>query len=261
MLVRPAAIAGLFYPANPDALLALVADLVGHDRPVRPTEAPKALIVPHAGLAYSGETAAYAYRQLAEFTDYYQRIYLLGPNHRVPLSTVAGSSAEAFRTPLGDYPLDTEQIERWLDDGWIVINDEAHRQEHCLEVQIPFLQLLGMEAPLVPLIVGQANAGKVARLAGHALDEERSLLLISTDLSHFHPYQEAQALDQITSDKILRCGADLTPEQACGCHALNGALMACAMRQLKVTLLDKRNSGDTAGDKDRVVGYGAYVIN
>lgn len=254
--IRPAAVAGLFYPGEPAALRALVAGQLA-DNPAR-GPLPKALIAPHAGYVYSGPVAARAYNLLPADV---RRVVLLGPAHRVPLRGLALPTVSAFRTPLGDVPLDLEAM-RSLDAlPQVVRSDEAHRLEHSLEVQLPFLQARLDKFTLVPLVVGWASPTAVAEVLERLWGGPETLVVISSDLSHYHPYADAQHLDETTARRIESLQAPLEGEQACGAHPLNGLLNLAQAKHLKVTRLDLRNSGDTAGSRDRVVGYGAWALH
>ncbi|NVK44573.1 MAG: AmmeMemoRadiSam system protein B [Oceanospirillaceae bacterium] len=259
MQTRPPAVAGVFYPDNPAELETLVDRLLGDN--THRGQAPRALVVPHAGLVYSGPVAAHAYSVLKPWVSNFERVLLLGPNHRVPLASMAVSSAEQFTCPLGKMALDTDSIAGWVERGLLEYNDEAHRLEHCLEVQLPFLLRLKSDWKLIPVVVGQVSTEKVARLVGEGLDDPSTLVLVSSDLSHYHAYDTARRIDAVTSQRIERMEPMLSPELACGCYAINGLLDAAGRRGLHIDRLDLRNSGDTAGPKDRVVGYGAYAIH
>lgn len=254
---RPPAVAGLFYPAAPDALEATVGELM-RNAPAADPDA-SALVVPHAGYVYSGPTAARAYAHLPTTT---RRIVLLGPAHHVALHGVASSSAETFTTPLGQIPVDQEACALLRQRGLVATVDEAHAPEHCLEVQLPFLQTLLDDFSIVPLVVGQVDPGLVAEIIELLWDEPNMVILVSTDLSHYHDYATARRLDAATSAAIeARHPEEIGPDRACGRIPLQGLLMAARKRGLEVQCVDLRNSGDTAGDRVRVVGYGAYVIS
>lgn len=259
MRIREPAVAGVFYPDEPRRLSHLVAQLM--DENPRRGEAPRALVVPHAGLVYSGPVAAHAYNLLKPWCDRYSRVLLLGPNHRVPLASMAVPSVDSFRTPLGDIALDTDTIAHWVEQGLFEYNDEPHRLEHCLEVQLPFLLSLRTDWKLIPVVVGQVKTEVVARLVGEGLNDPSTLVIISSDLSHYHSYERAQSIDTATSARIEHLEPSLEPQLACGCYALNGLLAAARERGLSIERLDLRNSGDTAGPRDQVVGYGAYALH
>ncbi|HEY5790999.1 MAG TPA: AmmeMemoRadiSam system protein B [Gammaproteobacteria bacterium] len=257
---REPAVAGLFYPGEPSQLQHTVADLLGARAPTLPP--PKALIVPHAGYVYSGATAAAGYALLAPVRERISRVVLLGPAHRVAFRGIAMSSAADFRTPLGAVPLDTAALAslRGLPHvGWL---DQAHAQEHSLEVHLPFLQLALDAFSLVPLVVGEADAPTVGAVLERLWGGDETLIVISSDLSHYHDYATAQALDAATSAAIEQ----LAPERidhggACGRYPIGGLLWVARRKGLKCTTLELCNSGDTAGTKDRVVGYGAYAFH
>ncbi len=254
--IREPAVAGSFYPAEAAELSATVTALLGAaERPANP--APKALIVPHAGYIYSGPTAAAAYATLQAHTDCYERVVLLGPCHRVPVRGLATSGAVAFRTPLGAVPVDTAAIATL---GLPVV-DAAHRHEHSLEVQLPFLQAALGSFVLVPIVVGDATFEEVADVLERLWGGPETLIVISSDLSHYLPYETARGRDQETCAAIERFAADeISHADACGAKPVGGLLLAARRHGLGIATLDLRNSGDTAGDKHQVVGYGAWVL-
>ena len=258
--VRQPAVAGQFYPSDPQRLRATVKYFLRQaqskcdgcaDAP------PRAIIVPHAGYPYSGPVAASAYAQVAAAREIIRRVILLGPAHRVPVRGLAASSAVAFATPLGDVPLDRDAVERLLQLPQVHLFDEAHAPEHGLEVHLPFLQLTLDDCHLVPLVVGEATPDEVAAVMEPFSGDEDALLVISSDLSHYLDYESARLLDRQTSDAIeaLR---PLGAGRACGRYAINGLLQMARKRGWRARTLDLRNSGDTAGPRDQVVGYGAY---
>jgi MEMO1 family protein len=264
--LRPAAVAGQFYPRDPQGLRqALDACLQagpvdgGQRQPVV-AASPKLLIVPHAGYVYSGRVAGQAYARLRGRSAAVRRVVLLGPAHRVALRGLALPAAEAFETPLGRVPVDRTARAALADLPQVVTSAAAHADEHALEVQLPFLQrVLGDGFTIVPLVVGRAAAADVAAVLDRLWGGDETLIVVSTDLSHYLPYAEARALDGHTVERIAAGDTQLTPEQACGAHALNGALLAARRRGLAPALLDCCNSGDTAGDRRRVVGYAAFI--
>lgn len=261
--VREAVVDGLFYPAAPTALRARVAGyLHGAQVEERAARPPKLLIVPHAGYDYCGVVAAQAYARLrGRSVRELRRVVLLGPAHRVALDGLAAPEAEAFDTPLGRVELDTDALAELDDLPQVRRSDAAHAREHSIEVQLPFLQaLLGDGFALVPLVVGRAGAEAVAQVLERLWGGDETLIVISSDLSHYLPYEEARAADRATAQRILAFDAGLGPEEACGAAAINGALRAARRHGLEARLLDLRNSGDTAGDRRRVVGYGAIVF-
>jgi len=259
--VRPAAVAGMFYPEAPGILGAQVRAFLqqaGHAAPSAPR--PKALIVPHAGYVYSGAIAAAAYARLAGL-DAAHRVVLLGPAHRVPLNGLAAPSVDAFATPLGEIEVDRAAVTRALDLPQVSESDRAHALEHSLEVQLPFLQLLLRSFRLVPFAVGDATADEVAEVIELLWGGPETLIVISSDLSHYHTYGEARAIDQTSAQTVLALSPTLGYEQACGALPINGLLTVARRRGLRPELLDLRNSGDTAGDKFRVVGYASFVFS
>ncbi|HLW75235.1 MAG TPA: AmmeMemoRadiSam system protein B [Gammaproteobacteria bacterium] len=253
---RPPAVAGLFYPGEPRVLRADLARLLDENPAAGP--APKALIAPHAGYVYSGPVAARAYNLLNASV---RRVVLLGPAHRVPLRGLALPTVSAFRTPLGDVPLDLEAMLTLEALPQVLRSDEAHRLEHSLEVHLPFLQARLGEFALVPLVVGWASSADVAEVLDRLWGGPETLVVISSDLSHYHPYADAQRLDEDTARRIEALQAPLEGEQACGAYPLNGLLNLAKAKHLRITRMDLRNSGDTAGTRDRVVGYGAWALH
>lgn len=255
MNVRPAAVAGSFYPGSRGELALEVNRLLSSVTTRAPGAPPKALVVPHAGYVYSGPIAASAYAQWSSLPRP-ARIVLLGPAHYVGFRGLALPDAEALETPLGAVRVDP--IAATLD---VPRSAAVHLREHSLEVQLPFLQtVLGTDFTLVPLAVGDASRAQVARV----LDAlwEGSQIVISSDLSHFLPWGEARRLDAQTAASIVALDADaIDDEQACGNAPLRGFLDVARRRGLRAEQLDLRTSGDTAGDKDRVVGYGAFAFH
>jgi AmmeMemoRadiSam system protein B len=248
-------VAGTFYPADPAELREAVRGYLGARGGLPP---PKALIVPHAGYVYSGPIAGSGYRRWEGVRG--NRVVLLGPAHRYPLAGLAAHGATSFETPLGRVPVDTEAIARLLTLPQVQQLDAAHRGEHSLEVHIPFLQVLFREFRLVPLVVGDAAPAEVADALELVWDED-TLVVVSSDLSHYHDYETARRLDRETADAIERLRpVDVGPEDACGCRAIGGLLEAARRRGLRATTLDLRSSGDTAGPRSEVVGYGAFAF-
>jgi len=256
---RPPAVAGMFYPGDPDILSAAVDKLLAESAGPADIQ-PKALIVPHAGYVYSGSTAAAAYATLAPWAAGIHRVVLLGPTHRVAVDGIALPEAEAFATPLGTIRLDAQAITVIADLPQIVFSDHVHAFEHSLEVHLPFLQRVLGQFTLVPLAVGHAGPEAVAEVLDKLWDGPETLIVVSSDLSHFLPYGTAQQVDSNTCRHILQLDTHLNPEQACGAFPINGLLLAARRRGLKPELLGLCNSGDTAGDKSQVVGYAAFAF-
>lgn len=254
--VRPAAVAGQFYPADARQLGAQIDTMLAAARLAEcPAVAPKALVVPHAGYIYSGAVAALGYACVAGLRGTVRRVVLLGPAHRMAVRNFVLPAARAFATPLGTIPLDDESLHLLQAHPGVEIDDRPHALEHCLEVQLPFLQTVLDHFSIVPLLVGDANPGAVAGLLDALWGGRETLIVISSDLSHFHPYHDAQALDRATAGQITTLHGDLQDPQACGARPINGLLHVARRRGLQPLLLDLRNSGDTAGDRSRVVGY------
>ncbi len=258
--LRTPAVSGLFYPESARELRSLVRRYLdeGESSPQLGGDA-RALIAPHAGYVYSGPIAGSSFRQLMPAGPPVERVVLLGPSHRYPFVGLALPDADAFSTPLGDVPIDAELRERVEDLPQVVVSDPAHAQEHSLEVELPFLQeVLGDGFSLLPLVVGSSDAESVAEVLERVWTAPEILVVISSDLSHFLSYDQASRLDADTAERILRLDTHLTGDRACGAIPINGLLRAARRRGLTGRLLDLRNSGDTAGNRSSVVGYGAF---
>jgi hypothetical protein len=261
MSVRLPAVSGLFYPDDAETLRRMVNEFLA-ESPSLEGEPPKAIIAPHAGYIYSGPVAASVYARLARAHDKIERVVLLGPSHRVPFYGLAVTGASTFRTPLGDIRIDLQAVEKVLELPQVVSLDAAHANEHSLEVQLPFLQLLLDDFELVPLVVGDTNSEQVAAVLERLWGGPETLIVISSDLSHYHDYTTAQHMDKATSEAIVSLHPErLGYEDACGRIPVCGLLQLAKQRGLRGELVDLRNSGDTAGDKHRVVGYGAYAFS
>lgn len=260
--VRPAAVAGAFYPGDSRELLAEIDALLGAVESLAPCFGhPKALIVPHAGYVYSGGVAASAYSELASARGVVRRVVMLGPVHRVPVRGLALPASEAFVTPLGRIPIDRDAVKAASALPQVVASGPAHALEHSLEVQLPFLQRVLGAFALVPFAVGDASVEEVAQVIEHLWGGPETLIVLSTDLSHYHAYDEARRIDGATLERIERLSADLNHDQACGATPLNGLLRVARTRGLKIRRLAACNSGDTAGDRDRVVGYASFALH
>ncbi|HWZ72241.1 MAG TPA: AmmeMemoRadiSam system protein B, partial [Casimicrobiaceae bacterium] len=258
LTVRPAAVAGMFYPAAPPALEASVRALLdATPRPAADATWPKALIAPHAGYIYSGPIAASAYARVIPGRSRIRRVVLLGPVHRVPISGLALPGADSFVTPLGAVAVDAEAAARLRTLPQVGESEAAHSLEHSLEVQLPFLQTILEEFTLLPLAVGDASPSEVAEVIERVWGGPETLIVISSDLSHYHPYERATEIDRSTADEILALADTLDHRQACGATPINGFALCARRHGLEPELIDLRNSGDTAGEKSRVVGYAA----
>ena len=259
--IRPAAVAGLFYPDDASTLRAEVRRHLDRVKAgAAAVAAPKVLLVPHAGYVYSGPVAAHAYALLAPWRERIRRLVLLGPTHRVAVRGLAVPTVDAFETPLGAVRLDRAAIASLADLPQIVVHDGAHAAEHALEVQLPFLQTVLADFALVPLAVGRVAPEAVAQVLERLWGGDETLVVISSDLSHYLPYARAQAVDGATVQRILALDPRLDHDEACGATPLAGALLAAKAHGLAPRLLDLRNSGDTAGDRSRVVGYAAVAF-
>jgi AmmeMemoRadiSam system protein B len=248
-------VAGSFYPADPSELRSVVEACLGEPG----TVLPKAIIAPHAGYVFSGPVAGSAYARLAR--GRVTRVVILGPAHRVPDAGIAASSADAFSTPLGRLPVDTATRESLVDAGLVTVRDDAHTSEHSLEVQLPFLQVCLGDVLVLPLAVGQADPERVAEVLERVWGGEETLIVVSTDLSHYLDHATASQQDRRTAEAVVARRPDrLGRYDACGLIPLQGLLLAAERHGLEVELLDLRTSADTAGGPDRVVGYGAFAL-
>lgn len=256
--IRAPAVAGTFYPAAPGRLRAAVENYLASAGP-QSRNPLKALIAPHAGYVYSGPVAAHAFAALA--ADPPRRVVVIGPAHFVPFRGIAVPTVTAFRTPLGDVPLDHAALEAIRDLAPVVCADAPHGPEHALEVELPFLQVTVGDFTLVPLVVGDAGPDQVALVLEQLWGGPETLIVVSSDLSHYEPYERAREHDAATAAAIERGAAGaLGPRDACGHLPIGGLLLAAGRRALRAERLDLRNSGDTAGGKDAVVGYGAWAF-
>ncbi len=305
--IRPAAVAGMFYPAdpqvlkrdlegylagageqagpagrdgtgigggmgspegspegsgNPNATPAERGSPAGHrgTQPLEPVNT-KALILPHAGYTYSGPVAASGYERLLSLRGIVARVVVVGPAHHATVDGIAASSASAFATPLGRVPMDTEYRDKCLSVPGVLLSDAAHAPEHSVEVHLPFIQLVLGDVTVLPLVAGYGAERVVARVLDELWGGPETVIIVSSDLSHYHEYAAAAALDRITALSIL----DLEPggvgyRSACGAGAVRGLLATASSHGLHARLLDLRNSGDTAGGKEQVVGYGAFAF-
>lgn len=253
--IRPPAVAGAFYPADPRALQIMIGDMLNAAMPLETVHWPKALIVPHAGYVYSGPIAASAYAGLRSTRAFYRRVVLLGPCHRVPVQGFALPAAQSLATPLGEVAVDRPGWLAIQNEPDVVVDDAPHALEHALEVQLPFLQTVLDHFTIVPIVVGDTTPERVAHLLDRLWGDDETLIVISSDLSHYLPYHQARWRDRSTVEQIERLQGGLAFDQACGALPIEGMLLAAQRHHLAPTVLDLRNSGDTAGDRNRVVGY------
>lgn len=256
--VRLPVVAGSFYPADPAELRSRTQELLGAVVVDAQTACPKAVIVPHAGLSYSGPIAAFAYARLAKFGEQIRRVVLIGPAHRWPLEGLVGPGVARMRTPLGDVAVDATMLLSMADVG---VNEAAHARERSLEVQLPFLQLVAPRAKVVPIAVGRAAPDHVARVLAACWGGPETVVVVSSDLSHALSYDEARVCDEASAAHIVALESrPLPPEQACGAAAINGLLTLASRKPMRCELLDLRSSGDTVGARNEVVGYGAFAL-
>lgn len=264
--VRPMAVAGLFYPDHDLALHQMVLGFLTSARSEafanQQSSPPKAIIVPHAGYVYSGQSAAEAYHAIQPWASRYSRVVLLGPSHRVAFNGIAVPSCDAFETPLGRVPLDTQAIAALADMPGVIRSDRAHAQEHSLEVQLPFLQETLKAFQLLPIVVGNASPETVRQVLQTVWGGDETLIVISSDLSHYHDYATARQLDGHTCQAIERLDESaIGHDDACGCIGVRGLLLMAKTLGLRAKTVSLCNSGDTAGDRARVVGYGSWVFH
>lgn len=257
--LRSAAVAGMFYPDSPTELSRDVADMLA-DVPAKSEACPKAIIAPHAGYIYSGPIAASAFATLASRRNTIHHVILLGPTHRVAVRGLALPTCDAFSTPLGNVPINHKAVESISDLQQVVFSDPAHRYEHSLEVEIPFLQVVLGEFSVLPLAVGETSPTAVSEVLDRLWGGHETLIVVSSDLSHYLPYEDACQIDARTAHQITSLDPMVNHYQACGATPVNGLLLAARNHGLQAQQLDLRNSGDTAGDKSRVVGYGAFAF-
>ncbi len=256
---RSPAVAGRFYPESATVLAHEIAQMLTQV-PDALCENAKAIIVPHAGYIYSGQVAAEGYAALAKRRQTITRVVLLGPAHRVAVKGLALPSCLSFTTPLGEVPLDQPSITALMDLAQIEVNDSAHAQEHSLEVQLPFLQSVLSQFSLVPLVVGHATPQQIAEVLERLWGGDETLIVVSSDLSHYLPYVAAQEIDTQTARQIVNLGPDISHTQACGASPVNGLLLAARQHGLQGKLIRLRNSGDASGERSRVVGYAAFAF-
>ncbi len=258
-LVKQPGVAGLFYPADRETCAAQVAACLKAALPA--SVEPKVLVAPHAGYIYSGVVAGTAYATVAHRRGAISRVVLLGPNHRVGFKGVALCTAERWATPLGEIPVDMEAMARLRALPDTIVSDPAFAQEHSLEVHLPFLQTVLGDFSLVPVLVGDARPETVAQVLRECWGGPETLIVVSSDLSHFHDHATATAMDGQAAQCIEALRPDLLKDdQACGNRPLRGLMLEAARRDLRVTALDVRNSGDTRGNMERVVGYGSFAF-
>ena len=259
--VRPPAIAGRFYPSDPDELARLVDRCLKEARRPDHPGVPKAIIAPHAGFVFSGPIAGSAFSTWADARDRIRRVVVIGPSHHVAFEGVATSRYDVFRTPLGGVPVDTELRDRCLEFDFVQSFEEAHDPEHSLETHLPFLQRVLDDFVILPLVAGRVDRKRLATLLDAVWGDDETVVSVSSDLSHFHDYDTARRRDEATSDAIVHFRPEqIGPRDACGAVPVNALLHTAGARGMDAEVFDLRNSGDTHGDRSRVVGYGAYAF-
>lgn len=260
--LRAPAVAGSFYPADPDELRATIAQYLAACTLPAVTAPGNAIIVPHAGYIYSGPVAAAAYAAIAPLAGQIRKVIIIGPAHRVRVRGIAISSAEAFVTPLGAVPVSDSDRNLLLHQAAVSVGDAAHEFEHSLEVQLPFLQSICSSFQIVPLVVGDASPDEVQKALEPFWGDPQTLIVVSTDLSHFHDYETARQRDAETVERFVELDYEnIHGENACGCRAVNGLLRLLTDKSGHLRVLSIANSGDTAGPRDRVVGYGSFIVD
>lgn len=258
--VRQPAVAGSFYPGDAQQLAEMLRSFAPRQQ-VETDRWPKAIIAPHAGYMYSGPVAASVYDRLAPGEDQVSRVILIGPTHRVAFRGVAAPSVDAFASPLGEVPVDRAVIDRLASQDLVTIRDDAHAEEHGLEVHLPFLQSTLAAWSVVPLVVGDVRFSAVASILHETWGGPETLIVISSDLSHYYPYETARRMDTRTAEQIEALDPHaIGSTQACGRIGIQALLAVAAERGLRAERVDLRNSGDTAGPRDQVVGYGAFAF-
>jgi len=257
--VHEPAVSGVFYPSDPHELKSMVEAYLASAKSSGPL--PKAVIVPHAGYIYSGAVAASAYVLVQQGKNIIHRVVMMGTAHRLGFYGLAAPTFEVFKTPLGAVPIDLSSVQKISKFSQIQVLDEAHEQEHSLEVQLPFLQIVLNDFQIIPLVVGDCSPDEVADVLDHLWGKKETLIVVSSDLSHYLDDESAKRIDTETSKAIEQLNFErIETSQACGAYPMRGLLAASKRHQMKAKALDVRNSGDTAGAHDRVVGYGAYAF-
>lgn len=256
---RLPAVAGTFYPENPHQLHQMLNEYLNDAETI--AKVPKVIIAPHAGYIYSGRVAASAYARLKKANDRITRVVIIGPSHRVAFSGLAVSKAQSFITPLGFVAVDQEAVATVAKLDYVKYFEEAHTYEHSIEVHLPFLQEMLDDFKVVPIVAGEATPDQVSQVIDMLWGGDETLIVISSDLSHYHEYAKAKQLDKVTSQLIEQLQYErIGSDAACGQVPVNGLLKLARQRSLTIKTIDLHNSGDTAGAKNSVVGYGAYVI-
>ena len=259
---RPPAVAGLFYPAEREALERTVAECLAAAAPIPALPGRvKALIAPHAGYVYSGPIAGSAFRSVESLRGTVERVILLGPTHRFAFAGIAVPTVDAFETPLGSVPVDDAARRELLALPEVIEDDRPHADEHCLEVELPFLQTLFGNVRVLPVVVGRIAPERLAVVLERLWGGPETLIVVSSDLSHYHDDATAKRIDRATGAAIAERTSALTHDQACGATVINGLMVAARQHGLEVLELDRRTSADTAGDPRRVVGYAAYALH
>ena len=258
--IRPAAVAGHFYPESPRELRPMVEEFLQATDGGESMPSPKAIIAPHAGFIYSGPVAGSAFRCLARDAELIRRVVLLGPAHRLPVRGLALPGQRAFETPLGRVPVDQGLVRAIVDLPQVTSSPAAHAPEHCLEVELPFLQVVLSDFSLLPLLVSSVSKEEIAEVLDRVWGGPETRIVISSDLSHYLSYDSARERDRDTARRVVELRGSIDEHHACGAVAINGLLEVARRRAMTCRILDLRSSGDTAGDRMRVVGYGAFAF-
>jgi len=254
--IRRAAVSGRFYPSDKLELSKIISSFM-RKAVITNREIPKAIISPHAGYIYSGQIAAAGYKVL-ERPNNIKKIILFAPSHFANFDGIVASNVDFFETPFGKIKVNNNSIERLEKKSLINVDNFAHEQEHSIEVQLPFLQYILNEFQIVPLLVSSNGFKNIPAIINELMDKE-TLIVVSSDLSHYLPYEKAVITDKKTADHILNLEYDeLSIDSACGIGAIKGLLLYTKIKHGKIDLIELKNSGDTSGDKSSVVGYGAF---
>ena len=258
--IKQADVAGMFYPGEEASLRQMVDGFI--QKALSFDLRPRAIIAPHAGYIYSGSIAGTAYKTIAAVRDQIENVIIMSPAHRFYLRGIALHMADAFATPLGNIPVNIGIVKKIKQFSSVQWEERSFIQEHGLETHLPFIQRAFKPGiKIVPMIVGECQESEVAEILESVWEDPRNFVIISSDLSHFHSYADAKKLDRNTVDLIQNLDSQsLDTEFACGHYPICGLLNLARNRKLKIKALDIRSSGDTAGSKESVVGYGSFAV-